>query len=337
MSITIDRHEDSRLRLLCDSVFGSDNFVANIAWQKLYTIKNSARYLSEMWDSVLLYANDKMTWRPLKLVRSEEQEEAYGNADDDPNGPWISNALQARNFYSAGTYRITCPGGRAIEGPPSGTYWRTDESNFWRLDRAGRVWWGQDKNAYPRIKKYLKEMDEGVIPADYWLHQFAGTNAESKIETRDLVGVEVEGLTPKPVKLLRRLIEMTCKSSGVVLDFFSGSGTTANAVIDLNRQDSGSRRFVLVEVANYFDTVLVPRVKKVSFTPEWKNGKPKRLATPDESKRGPKVVKVVRLESYEDTLTNLDLSRSVQLQSAGGADCEAAVWPDRPAVVVAGE
>ena len=306
VSITIDHHEDSYLRILCDREYGAKNFVANIAWQKLYTVKNSAKYLSEMWDSVLIYAKDRDSWRPLRLERSDEQEEAYGNLDDDPNGPWISNALQARNYYSAGTYSIKCPGGRFIESPPGGTYWRTDESSFWKLDRAGRVWWGKDKNAFPRIKKYLKEMSEGVVSADFWLHQFAGTNAESKIETRDLLGGEVAGLTPKPVKLLRRLIEMTCNPSGLVLDFFAGSGTTGNAVIDLNRQSLGRRKFILVEMSNYFDTVLLQRIKKVTFAPEWKHGKPKRFATSEEAVRSPRIVKVVRLESYEDALNNLE-------------------------------
>ena len=310
VSITIDRHEDSRLRLLCDRVYGTKNFVANIAWQKLYTIKNSTKYLSEMWDSILIYAKNKDNWRPLRLERSDEQEEVYGNPDDDPKGPWISNALQARNYYSAGTYSIKCPGGRFIERPPGGTYWRTGEASFWKLDRAGRVWWGQDKNAFPRIKKYLKEMSEGVVSADFWLHQFAGTNAESKIETRDLLGDEVAGLTPKPVKLLRRLIEMTCDPSGLVLDFFAGSGTTGSAVIDLNRRSLGHRKFILVEVGDYFDTVLLPRIKKVTFTGEWKNGKPKRLAAPEEAERSPRIVKVVRLESYEDTLNNLEIRRT---------------------------
>ena len=130
-------------------------------------------------------------------------------------------------------------------------------------------------------------MSEGVVSADFWLHQFAGTNAESKIETRALLGGEVAGLTPKPVKLLRRLIEMTCDPSGLVLDFFAGSGTTGNAVVDLNRQSLGHRKFILVEMGDYFDTVLLPRIKKVTFTPEWKDSKPKRVATSRRSRAQP--------------------------------------------------
>jgi len=314
IALTIDRHEDSRLRLLLDSIFGSNNFVANIAWQKLYTIKNSSSYLSEMWDSILLYAVNKQAWRPFRLERSDEQEQEYGNPDCDSNGPWISNALQARNFYSAGRYSVTCPGGRYVDGPPAGTYWRMDEANLWKLDKKGRVWWGQNKNSLPRIKKYLKEMDRGVVPSDYWLHQFAGTNAESKIELRDLIGHEVEGLTPKPVRLIRRVLDMTCNQTDTILDHYAGSGTTGHATIELNRNDGGSRKFILVEQVGYFSTVLVPRLKKVTFTPDWKDGKPKRLATPEEAERSPRLIKVLRLESYEDTLNNLALQRNAQQQ-----------------------
>lgn len=301
-SATIDRNQGARLRMLCDTAFGPENFVAEIAWQKLYTIKNSAKYLSEMWDSILLYARDKGGWLPHKLARSEAQDEAYGNPDDDSNGPWISNALQARNYYSAGTYSIQCPGGRVIEGPPPGTYWRTSEQNFWELDKQGRVWWGKEGNGIPRIKKYLKEMDEGIVPVDYWLHQFAGTNAESKTETRDLLGTEVTGLTPKPVKLMRRIVEMTSRD-GVILDYFAGSGATGEAVLRQNEVDGGVRTFILVECGDYFDGVLVPRLTRANYARKWKAG------VPDEVVETPKLMKVVRLESYEDSLENVELVR----------------------------
>lgn len=301
-SVTIDRNQGARLRVLCDTAFGPDNFVAEIAWQKLYTIKNSAKYLSEMWDSILLYARDKGGWLPHKLARSEAQDEAYGNPDDDSNGPWISNALQARNYYSAGIYEIQCPGGRVIEGPPPGTYWRTSEQSFWELDKKGRVWWGKDGNAIPRIKKYLKEMDEGIVPVDYWLHQFAGTNAESKTETRDLLGIEVTGLTPKPVKLMRRVVEMTSRD-GVVLDYFAGSGATGEAVLRQNEADGGGRTFILVECGDYFDGVLVPRLTRANYARKWKAG------FPDDVVDTPRLLKVIRLESYDDSLENVELVR----------------------------
>ena len=301
---TIDENEVSQFRLLLDMLFGEKNFVATIAWQKLYTIKNSAKYLSAMYDSIHLYARNKEVYRPNLIPRSDEQDEAYGNPDNDPNGPYITNALQARNYYSEGSYSFTTPGGRKVDGPPAGTYWRLSEKNFWDLDKKGRIWWGVDGTALPRVKKYLKEIKDGVVPVDYWLHQFAGTNAESKIETRDILGNDVEGLTPKPVKLLRRIIQMNCPNDGVVCDYFAGSGTTAEAVIRQNRLDGGARKYVLVESGRYFDSVLRNRVTKVSYSSDWSGGKPKVRDGKSH------FAKYLRLESYEDALNNLVLNQN---------------------------
>lgn len=142
--VSIDDNEVQNLRALMDEVFGPRNFVATIAWQKIYTIKNSAKYLSEMHDYVVLYAADKKKWKRNLRPRDEDTDEDYSNPDDDPNGIWISHALQSRNFYSKGTYSINCPGGRLIEGPPPGTYWRVSEKNFWKHDKKKKVWWGED-------------------------------------------------------------------------------------------------------------------------------------------------------------------------------------------------
>jgi adenine-specific DNA-methyltransferase len=146
-------------------IFGENNFVATIVWQNVYTVKNSAKYLSDMHDFVLLYAKDKEGWKRNLRARDEDTDEDYNNPDDDPNGPWISHALQSRNFYSKGTYNIDCPGGRVIDGPPSGTYWRMSEENFWKADAAGKIWWGKDKNNLPRVKEYLKDVKAGVVPS----------------------------------------------------------------------------------------------------------------------------------------------------------------------------
>lgn len=309
VSATIDENEVSQFRLLLDTIYGTKNFIATIAWQKLYTVKNSAQYLSEMYDSIHVYALDKSIYRPNLIPRSDEQDEVYGNPDNDPNGPYITNALQARNYYSEGLYSLVSPGGREIDGPPAGTYWRLSESNFRELDRQGRIWWGVSGTALPRVKKYLKEVKDGVVPVDYWLHQFAGTNAESKTETRDQIGTDVEGLTPKPVLLIRRIIQMNCSPDGIVCDFFAGSGTTGSAVIQQNRLDSGTRRFVLVESGEYFDSVLKTRILKSAYSTNWSSGKPVE-------RDGTSIAfKYIRLESYEDALNNLQLRRSKSQQS----------------------
>ena len=165
--ISIDDNEIALLRLLMDEIFGRRNFVASIAWQKIYTIKNSARHLSEMHDYVIIYAAKADTWTRNLLPRSDTAKGNYSNPDKDPRGVWTTNALQSRNYYSKGDYAIQCLGGRIIEGPPRGTYWRIEEVKFWELHRDGRVWWGKSGNNSPRIKKFLDEAKEGVVPSTW--------------------------------------------------------------------------------------------------------------------------------------------------------------------------
>ena len=209
--ISIDDNEIANLRMMMDEIFGENNFVATIVWQNVYTVKNSARYLSDMHDFVILYAKQKETWKRNLRPRDEDTDEDYDNPDDDPNGPWISHALQSRNFYSKGTYRIVCPGGRKIEGPPGGTYWRVSEEDFWKADSDKKVWWGKDGNNLPRIKEYLKDVKKGVVPSTWWPYQYAGSNSGAKVQLRHIMGDLDVFVTPKPVELIRRIIELSCE------------------------------------------------------------------------------------------------------------------------------
>jgi adenine-specific DNA-methyltransferase len=143
--ITIDDHELANLRLVMDEVFGPENFIANAIWQKMYAPKSSAKHFSVDHDYVCVYAKNADTWRPELLERTEDQNAVYKNPDNDPRGPWGPNNLAARNYYSKGIYAIRCPGGRVIDGPPKGSYWRVSEDKFWAMDKEGRIWWGEDK------------------------------------------------------------------------------------------------------------------------------------------------------------------------------------------------
>lgn len=176
--------------------------------------------------------------------------------------------------------------------------------------RENRVWWGRDgTNSTPALKNFIGKIKQGIAPSSLLPYQEVGHTDEAAKELRDLI----PGLksTPKPTRLLQRLGTIAgLVGDDVMLDYFAGSGTTGHAVINLNREDGGRRKFILVEMGDYFDTVLLPRIKKVTFTPEWKDGKPKRLATPEEAERSPRIVKVVRLESYEDALNNLETRRT---------------------------
>jgi len=182
------------------------------------------------------------------LPRTPEQEADYDNPDHDPRGPWRSGGLDARNYYSKGRYSITCPGGRVIDGPPGGSYWRISDETLWELDADGRIWWGEDKNNVPRIKRFLSEVQAGLIPQTVWDYDEVGHTQEAKQEyLQILAGIDVF-TTPKPVALMRRLFEVATSPGDMILDSFAGSGTTAHAVLELNRTDNGNRHFILVQM-----------------------------------------------------------------------------------------
>lgn len=255
--ITLDDNEAHYFKVMCDEIFGRSNFVTNAIWQKLYTVKNSAKYLSDMHEHVLVYAKNKDTWRPNLLPRSSSLDDTYTNQDDDPRGPWTTNALQARNYYSQGLYEITSPSGRKIR-PPTGTYWRLSEESFKELDADNRIWWGRDDDSAPRVKKFLSEVKQGVVPATLWLHQDAGTYAEAKAEVRTIFADQ--GMifdTPKPERLMRRVLEIGSGEGDLILDSFLGSGTTAAVAHKMGR------RWIGVEMGEHARTHCQPRLAKV--------------------------------------------------------------------------
>ncbi len=250
--VSIDDHEVHNLRLLMDDVFGPENFVASVIWQKVYSPKSTARHFSEDHDYVLVYARDADTWIPGLLPRTEEQDAAYTNPDDDSRGPWKPSDLSARNYYSKGTYSLKSPSGRKFAGPPPGRYWSVSEERFRELEADNRIWWGEQGNAVPAVKRFLSEVKEGRVPQTMWAYQEVGHNQEAKKELLKRVTFESSDSvfdTPKPTRLIRRMMKLaTAPDSGdIVLDFFAGSGTTGDAVLQQNAEDGGNRRFLLVQ------------------------------------------------------------------------------------------
>jgi len=248
--ISLDDNEIQALRYVLDEIFGANNFISIICWQKIYTVKNSARHLSEMHDYVAVYARNKDIWLPNLAERTADADANYTNPDSDPRGLWTTNALQSRNFYSKGTYSIKCPGGRVVEGPPSGTYWRMEESKLWDLNSDKRVWWGKSENNSPRIKKFLSEAKQGMVPTTWWPHEFAGTNSGAKTELRAIIADMPSFMTPKPKELIERVLQIATNPGDLVMDSFAGSGTTGHAVLKMNATapNATPRRFIMVEV-----------------------------------------------------------------------------------------
>lgn len=259
--VSIDDHEVHNLRLMMDEIFGPENFIASVIWQKVFSPKNTARHFSEDHEYVIVYALDAHRWMPSLLPRTAEMEARYTNPDNDSRGVWSSSDMCARNYYSEGTYSVTCPSGRVISGPPTGTYWRVSKVNFDRLDREKRIWWGGEGNNMPRQKRFLSEVKDGKVPQTLWKYEDVGHTQESKKELLERVTFATSDSvfdTPKPTRLIEQVLRIGTRSdeSDIVLDFFAGSGTTGEAVWKLNREDGGNRRFILVqlpEVTGYED------------------------------------------------------------------------------------
>ena len=262
--ITLDDNEVHHARDILNEIFGADNFVATCIWQKNYSPKGTAQFFSEDHDYVLVYAKDKQQWRPNLLERTAEMDSRYDNPDKDPRGPWKASDLSARNHYSEGTYSITCPSGRVIDGPPPGNYWRVKETKFKEMDAEGRIWWGEDGGNVPAIKRYLSEVKQGRTPQTLWFYDEVGHTQDAKRTLLEM-GVlkdQESTITPKPVALIERILELASESDSLILDSFAGSGTTAHAVLKANAKDGGRRKFILIEGEDYADKLTAERVRR---------------------------------------------------------------------------
>jgi adenine-specific DNA-methyltransferase len=262
--MTLDDNEVHRARMVMDEIFGAENFVATCVWHKMDSPKNTAEFFSEDHDYVLVYAKAKSDWHLNLLPRSEAMIARYKNPDDDPRGAWLLSDLAARNQYTQGLYPITTPSGRVIDGPPAGSYWRVSREKFDALDADGRIWWGEG-NTRPGIKRYLSEVKSGVVPQTLWGWQDVGSTRNSKQELSQIMSSGADRdlfITPKPVSLVERVIEIGADDNALILDSFAGSGTTAHAVLKANAKDGGTRKFILVEGEDYADTLTAERVRR---------------------------------------------------------------------------
>ena len=250
--ISIADHEVHNLRCVMNEVFGEENFVATVVWQKIFSPKNSARHFSEDHDYIVVYAKHGETWVPRLLPRTKKMEDRYANPDNDPRGPWTSGDVSARNYYKQGRYSVTSPLGRVISGPPPGRYWTVSKQRFEELDKDGRIWWGEEGNNVPRLKRFLSEVQDGRVPQTLWHYKEVGHTQEAKKELLALMDSTSDVVfdTPKPTRLLRRILQIaTSQSTGdIVLDFFAGTGSTMDAVFQQNAEDPSKLRCILVQL-----------------------------------------------------------------------------------------
>lgn len=269
--VAIDDNEGHYLKVLMDEIFGRRNFVTTVIWEKADSPRNSARQFSSDHDYILVYAKSP-EWVPIKLPRSEESDAIYSNPDKDDRGSWLPGDPYANKPYSKGQYTITGPTGRQFS-PPPGRYWRISEEKLRDLDKDGRIWWGPTGDARPSIKRYLSEVSD-LVPRTLWGKSSVGSNRTSKNEMRTLFPGEASFGTPKPEKLLHRVMQIATVPGDLVLDSFLGSGTTAAVAHKM------SRRYIGIEIGEHAETHCAPRLKKViegeqggiSETVNWQGG-----------------------------------------------------------------
>ena len=315
---SIDDGEQLILREIMTVIYGESNCLNNIIWQKKYAPSNDATWFSDNHDFLIAFAKEKTIWRPGLLERNDRTSAMYKNPDDDPRGRWKSADLSVKTYSAKNDYPITTPSGRVVN-PPNGRCWVVSKEKYEEMVADNRIWFGKEGNNVPSVKRFLTEVKDGVTPLTLWTYADVGHNQEGKKELityfNSKTGPTSEALsltTPKPVRLLSRVIKVGDRTGeGLILDYFAGSGTTGHAVINLNREDNGKRKYVLAEMGNHFDTVLKPRLAKVAYAAEWKSGKPVARNTGISH-----CFKYIRLESYEDTLNNLRLASDPARQRA---------------------
>ena len=257
--ISIDDNEQHRLRMLMDDIFGQKNFVTNIIWQKKYSPQNDAKYFSDNHDFVVCYAKNKETWRPVLLPRTEKHNKRYANPDNDPRGPWKSSGLDVKTYLEEYDYPITTPSGRVVN-PPSSTCWRFSKEKFDILVNDNRIWFGEEGNNVPSVKRFLSEVKQGITPLTVWLYEDVG-HTQSATQGLNKIGVAFSN--PKPHTLIKHILQIGTDPNAIILDSFAGSGTTAHAVLALNKEDGGNRKFILIECEDYADTITAERVRRV--------------------------------------------------------------------------
>lgn len=254
--ISIDDNEQENLKKICDELFGSNNFITQIAWEKVHTRKNSAINFSSSHEYILCYAKIKRNYSGdtvgfKRNLLPRDNTDAYSNPDNDPKDPWKTDPITAHNYYAA-DYTITKPNGIVIKRPQD-RYWAYSEDSIKKMIKENAIIWG-DGDSMPMVKRYLCDVQDGLVPITLFFREFAGDSSQAKKQIDSLFN-ECKGIFDytKPVKLILRLLQIGSNSGDIILDFFSGSATTAHAVMQLNAEDGGHRKFIMVQLPEQTD------------------------------------------------------------------------------------
>ncbi len=254
--ISIDDDEQAYLKVLMDEIFGRQNFVNNVIWEKKFAPSNDAKWLSDSHDFIVVYAKNKSVWRPNLLPRSDEMNSRYKNPDNDPRGVWTSGDCSVKTYSAASDYPITTPSGRIVN-PPAGYCWRFSKEKFAELITDNRIWFGKDGDGVPRIKRFLSEVKDGMTAMTIWKFSEVGHNQDAKKEVKQFNSESVFA-TPKPERLIERVLTLGSNEGDLVLDSFLGSGTTAAVAQKMGR------KYIGIELGNHAYTHCYPRLKKVT-------------------------------------------------------------------------
>ena len=250
--ISMDDHEQENVKKICDEIFGKANFLAQVVWERAYSPVNLKKHFSESHDYIICYAKNIESCVCNGLPRSAEANDRYSNPDNDPRGPWTSGDLSVGPRVESRVYEITVPSGRKIL-PPSGYCWRLDERTFQQYRRDNRIWFGERGDNVPRIKRFLSDVKQGITPMTIWKYTEVGHSQDAAQKLKKLFDGKAFFEYPKSVELIKRCLQLYTDKDCYVLDFFSGSATTAHAVMQLNAEDGGHRKFIMVQLPEATD------------------------------------------------------------------------------------
>jgi len=253
--ITIDDNEAHYLKVLCDEIFGRNNFVANVIWEKKFSPQNDAKWLSDSHDHILIFSKNKEIWRPNLLPRTEEMDSRYKNPDNDPRGVWTSSDLTVKTYSAATDYPIELPNGKVVN-PTESRCWSVSKETFKELVEDNRIWFGSNGNNMPRLKRFLSEVQQGSVSKTIWFRTDVGDNQDAKKEVKAFNMKDVFD-TPKPERLIERILTLASNPEDLILDSFAGSGTTGAVAHKMGR------KWIMIELGEHCHTHIIPRMQKV--------------------------------------------------------------------------